>query len=95
MSPEEIENEAACSIERTAAEFSIYFIKYKYDFEASFQFCLLQKCLNICTRVHCVLIEHAEYASFGQSERALYHSYFITAYRNYLQINEIHLEPIA
>ena len=27
--------------------------------------------------MHCALIEHAEYTSFGQSERALYHSYFI------------------
>jgi len=33
--------------------------------------------LNICARVLCALIKHAEYASFGQSERALYHSYFI------------------
>jgi len=24
----------------------------------------------------CALIEHAEYASLGQSERVLYHSYF-------------------
>ena len=35
--------------------------------------------MNVCARVLCALIEHAEYASFGQLERALYHtcSYFI------------------
>jgi len=60
-----------------ADKFSISFIKYNYHFKASFQFCSLQKCLKICARVLCALIKHAEYASFGQSERALYHSYFI------------------
>jgi len=65
ISPQEL----SITARSTADKFCISFIKYNYDFKASFQSCSLHKCLNICTRVLCALIMWHTHHLANQSVR--------------------------